>query len=467
MAVTLVAFEALAVATILPVVSRRLGDLSLYGWVFSAFLLSSLVGIVVAGTLADRRSVTLPMLAGLAFFASGLIIGGTASSMPVLVAGRAVQGIGAGVVPATAYVAISRGYPPNVRPQMFAVLSSAWVVPGLVGPAIAAAVASAVGWRWVFLGLVPLVVVAGLIAAHSLRTLPPAAAVAAAASSFTASSSGSGLSGDPVAEPAVADRNTDRAPVRWLPVAGIVAGAGIALAAVDSGRILTVVVGMVAGAALLAVSLRRLTPEGTLRARPGLPATVAGRGLLTFGFYAADAYVPYALTTGRHAPTWLAGLALTAGTILWTVGAWVQARYVQRLGPRRLVRTGQVLLLIAVGGMGLVLLPAVPPALGVLAWSVAGMGMGIGYAPLSVATLDRAPAGEEGRATSALQLTDVLGQAIGTGVAGGVVAAGVPALGVRGGVGLAFAISVAVGMTALLVGVRLPDRLRSAPSPAS
>ena len=471
MAVTLVAFEALAVATILPVVSRRLGDLSLYGWVFSAFLLSSLVGIVVAGTLADRRSVTLPMLAGLAFFASGLIIGGTASSMPVLVAGRAVQGIGAGVVPATAYVAISRGYPPHVRPQMFAVLSSAWVVPGLVGPAIAAAVASAVGWRWVFLGLVPLVVVAGLIAAHSLRTLPPAAAVAAAASSSSPTSSGSGSGSgsarDPVSEPAVAERDGDRAPVGWLPVAGIVVGAGVALAAVDSGRILTVVVGVVAGAALLAVSLRRLTPEGTLRARPGLPATVAGRGLLTFGFYAADAYVPYALTTGRHAPTWLAGLALTAGTILWTVGAWVQARYVQRLGPRRLVRTGQVLLLIAVGGMGLVLLPAVPPALGVVAWSVAGMGMGIGYAPLSVATLDRAPAGGEGRATSALQLTDVLGQAIGTGVSGGVVAAGVPALGVRGGVGLAFAISVAVGVTALLVGVRLPDQLRSVPSPAS
>ncbi|HEX4254920.1 MAG TPA: hypothetical protein VH089_07530, partial [Streptosporangiaceae bacterium] len=54
LAVTLVAFEALAVATVLPVVSRDLGDLRLYGWVFSAFMLSSLIGIVVAGTLADR-----------------------------------------------------------------------------------------------------------------------------------------------------------------------------------------------------------------------------------------------------------------------------------------------------------------------------------------------------------------------------------------------------------------------------
>src|SRR5579862_5709878 len=115
LAVTLVAFEALAIATILPVVSRHLGDLRLYGWVFSAFLLASLIGIVVAGTLADRVPLGRLMLAGLALFALGLVIDGTAPDMPVLVAGRAVQGLGAGVVPAVAYVAISRCYPDESR----------------------------------------------------------------------------------------------------------------------------------------------------------------------------------------------------------------------------------------------------------------------------------------------------------------------------------------------------------------
>src|ERR1700749_2732829 len=163
LAVTLVAFEALAIATVLPVVSRQLGDLRLYGWVFSAFLLSSLIGIVVAGTLADRMPIGRPMLAGLALFAIGLVIGGTAPTMAVLVTGRAVPGLGAGVVAAGAYVALSRGAPAAARPRMFAVLSPAWVVPGLVGPAIAALVAGAVGWRWVFLGLLPLVLVAGIL----------------------------------------------------------------------------------------------------------------------------------------------------------------------------------------------------------------------------------------------------------------------------------------------------------------
>src|ERR1700719_4258135 len=79
LAVTFVAFEALAVATILPVVGRQLGGLRLYGWVFSAFLLASLIGIVLAGTLADRVPLGRPMLAGLALLALGLIIGGHAA----------------------------------------------------------------------------------------------------------------------------------------------------------------------------------------------------------------------------------------------------------------------------------------------------------------------------------------------------------------------------------------------------
>src|SRR5690348_5506650 len=125
LAVTFVAFEALAIATILPVVGRHLGDLRLYGWVFSAFLRASLIGIVVAGTLSDRVPLGRPMLAGLALFALGLVIGGTAPDMAVLVAGWAGQGLGGGLVPAVAYLAISRCYPGESPPRMFAVRSTA------------------------------------------------------------------------------------------------------------------------------------------------------------------------------------------------------------------------------------------------------------------------------------------------------------------------------------------------------
>src|SRR3984957_104626 len=117
LAVTFVAFEALAVATILPMVGRQLGDLRLYGWVFSAFLLASLIGIVLAGTLADRVPLGRLMLAGLALFALGLVIGGTALDMLVLVAGRAGQGLGAGGGAAVGYRGISPGYAEGAPPR--------------------------------------------------------------------------------------------------------------------------------------------------------------------------------------------------------------------------------------------------------------------------------------------------------------------------------------------------------------
>jgi MFS family permease len=442
LAVTLVAFEALAIATILPVVSRHLGDLRLYGWVFSAFMLSSLIGIVLAGTLADRVPLGRPMLAGLALFALGLVVGGTAPDMLVLVAGRAVQGLGAGVVPAVAYVAISRGYPEGCRPRMFAVLSTAWVIPGLIGPAVAALVATAVGWRWVFLGLLPLVAAAGVLVVLALRHVPARTERARTERART----------EPVG-------GASRPAVPYLPVLGVVAGAGLALTAVTSGNLPAITGGVIAGGILLAVSLRRLTPPGTLTARRGLPATILSRGLLTCCFFAGDAYVPYAITSVRHAPTGLAALALTVTTLTWTAGSWVQARWIARVGPRRLVRCGEGLVLAGLGLMCAVLLPSVPPAFGVLAWAVAGAGIGLAYAPLSVTALDRAAAGEEGRVTSGLQLCDVLGQALGTGVAGAIVAAAAGGLDHRAGVALAFAAALAVSVVALAVGARLPSQL--------
>ena len=104
-------------------------------------------------------------------FSAGLAVAGLAPTMLILVAGRALQGIGGGAVPAVAYASIGRGLPGRLRARMMAVLSTAWVVPGLAGPALSAEVAHLFGWRWVFLGLLPLVAIAGLIALPSLRRL--------------------------------------------------------------------------------------------------------------------------------------------------------------------------------------------------------------------------------------------------------------------------------------------------------
>lgn len=390
--VTLVAFEGLAIATILKVIDDDLRDITLVGWVFSAFFLGSLFGVVAAGYDADRKGPARPFIMGLALFAIGLLGGGLAPNMVALVASRTVQGIGAGAIPAVAYVAIGRAYPLELQPRMFAVLSSAWVIPGLVGPAISGAVAAAVGWRWVFLGLLPLVALAAVMTTRALHALgPPGGA-------------------HPV------DRR--------LGALTLVVGAGLVLAGASSESLITTPILVVIGIVVGARAFVRLVPPGTTRLAPGLPAAVALRGLTTFAFFGTDAYVSFTVQSLRHAGIALGGIALTAATLTWTTGSWIQERRVRTAGPRAFVRVGLFVIACGVGLMIAVAQFAVPAAIAVLAWGVGGLGMGLAYAPLSLVVLSQATPGTEGTASAALQLSDTLGVALGTGVTGAIIAAG-------------------------------------------
>jgi MFS family permease len=435
--ITFVAAEALGVVTVMPVVAHDLGGLRLYGWVFSAFMLGTVIGIVAAGGAADRRGPVAPYIAGLLLFGAGLTVAGLAPSMPVLVVGRVLQGLGAGAMPAVAYVAIGRSLPERLRAKMMAVLSTAWVAPGLAGPALSAEIARLFGWRWIFLGLLPVVGVTSSFAIPALVRL-----------------------GRPRESPAAGHRLVDGV--------GAAAGAGMILAgltlAVSAG-------GRLAGAGLIAVGgavglpvLRRLLPPGAFTARPGLPATVVSRGLLTFAFFGADAFVTLSITTVRHQSTVLAGVAVTGSTLAWTAGAWAQARLSDKWEGRRLVRLGLVIILTGVAGMVLVLRPGVPVAEGLAAWTVAGLGMGLACAPTTLMMLRAAPPGREGWASASLSLADVLGTAMGIGVGGAAVAATASTgRALAGGITICFGIAAVAAVVALAVSYRLPTgRLGSA-----
>jgi len=128
------------------------------------------------------------------------------------------------------------------------------------------------------------------------------------------------------------------------------------------------------------------------------------------------------------------------------------------------VRTGLVIILAGMAGMVLVLRPQVPVAVGLVAWTVAGLGMGLAYAPLSLMMLRHAPPGREGRASASLNLADVLGTALGIGVGGAAVAAGAGGR-LQLGIAAAFAVSAAVAVVALVVTGRLPAGTTASPPP--
>jgi MFS family permease len=168
----------------------------------------------------------------------------------------------------------------------------------------------------------------------------------------------------------------------------------------------------------------RLTPPGTLAARPRLPAAVIIRGVLTFGFFAADTFIALSLTSVRGESTIYAGVVLIFSTITWTAGSWLQAKYGRRMGGGKMVGLGGLAQAIGALVLAAALSSVVPLWFWILGSAIMGLGMGMAYTMLSVVTLDEAALGSEGEASSALQMSDILGVALGTGLAGVMVSLG-------------------------------------------
>jgi MFS family permease len=438
LAVTAIACEGMSVATVLPSVAVVLGGLGDYGWAFSAFMLASLLGAISAGGSADRNDVISPARLGFGSFAAGLVIGGIAPIWPVFLLARAVQGFGAGCLISVAYVAVARGYPERLRPRLMALLSTAWVVPALVGPAIAGQVAEHASWRLVFIGILPFTVVAAWMLLPRLSRL---------------------------STPGDAEPSRDGAG-RLFTAVRLTIGVAVALFAVGlNSLLLSLLVGAV-GLAVALPAFERLLPEGTLRARSGLPAAVALRGLLAFGFFGAEALIPLGLATSRDVPPSLVGVALTAGALAWVVGSWGQDRaeaVTSGSMTQRALRAaaGLLFVLVGIGGAAAVIVsPALPVELVVLAWALGGLGMGVAYPAATLTALGTAASGEEGSAAASLQLAETIGTAIGTGAAGALFAMSASlGRGTSDGLAWGFLLASAAIVVGIVPALRLAPRL--------
>jgi MFS family permease len=429
--VTATAFEGMAVPTVLPATLDEFAGLPLYGWAFAGFFLAQLVGITVAGLEADRRGAIAPMFVGAVLFAAGLLVSGLAPGMEWVVAGRVIQGFGAGAIFSIVYVIIGRGYDAPAQPLMIAIISSAWVLPGLVGPAIAGYVAEVASWRWTFLALAPWLPLAALIVSRPMSRMPSPTAKAAAV------------------HPAAAVADALR----------LAAGAGLVLGALTVGNVLLGIVMVLVGLVLAIRPLRRLLPPGTLTAEPGRGAAAAVVALVSLTFLGAEAFVPLAVASVRSAGTVAGGLALTAAAVTWATGSWLQARFAARGSRTWMLVVGALLIGAGIAVEAAIPVTSLPIWVAAAAWAVAGLGMGLAYSTATLVVIETAEPGAEGAAATGAQLANTLGVAIGTGLAGALVAFGATGLG-----GLAPAITIAdlvlvtlCGAT-VLVARRVPDR---------
>ena len=421
----LVAVEALVVATIMPDVRRDLGDVQLYGLAFSASALATFASIPMAGRAADRygASRVLPLM--LAVFSLGLVVAGVAPTMPVLIAGRLLQGAGAGALYSVSLGTVAKTFSDRVRPRVLALLASMWILPGLVGPSLGAVIAGTVGWRWAFAAPVPVLLFAWILISPALR------------------------------EVGARKAESERLPVRSS--FQLMIGAGLFLTGLTVISPWGVAL-VVAGAVIGVPALNEIVPSGTLRAAPGLPAAAAAAFLLSAAFFGVDSFITLMLTGVRDVSIAEASVVVTAATVTWSAGSFWQSSRAERIPPGRLVLVGTCLITVGIAVVAAGLLEAVPIVVPYIGWGFAGVGMGIAFPTIPLSVMREASHGTEAGELSSTLLMDTLGMAVGAGLGGGCIALS-RALGVGLGPGIAgaFGVGFVAALGLFLVIRRMPS----------
>ncbi|WP_314323287.1 MFS transporter [Paenarthrobacter ilicis] len=391
--VFLSAFESLAVTTIMPLVSRDLDGASLYALAFAGPLATGVIGMVGAGNWSDRRGPAAPLYTSVALFVLGLLIAGTAETMEMLVLGRLVQGLGGGAMTVALYVLVARVYPAALHPKIFAAFAASWVVPSLVGPFAAGVVAQVSSWHWVFLGVVGLVIPALLMVVPAVR----------------------GMDTRPPAEPVPWAFGR----MGWAALAALaVLGLNLSAEVPGVGGVLAVV-----ALVLALVAFRPLVPRGTLTAKRGLPSVILVRGLASAAFFGAEVYLPYLLTERYAFTPTFAGLTLTGAALAWAGASAIQGKLGSRLADDLAIRIGAMLVLVAIISTLVTAAFALPAAVAIAGWILAGGGMGLMYPRLSVMTLALSTEENQGFNSAAMSISDSLGGALSLAATGLVFAA--------------------------------------------
>lgn len=392
------ALDATLVGTALPTVIGSLDGVRLYSWVFATYLLALTVSIPVFGKLTDLFGRKPVYFVGMGLFIVGSTLSSLVQNVEQLIACRILLGLAtASVVPA-AMTIMGDAIPMERRAKIQWVFASAWFVSSVIGPAVASLVIAWIGWRAVFLVLVP----PGLLATYLMATCYHEHVERR---SRRVDILGVALLGGGVLALLFALSPTNRS-------------GGIDLA--SAGGLLTV------AAVLLALFVRHelRTAEAVLPPRLFLAPVlgIAALGSVASGVVqsGAQSFVPMFVQGGMGGTAADVGLVLPWLTIGWPIGAGLAGRFLLRVGFRRSVLAGLVLVVTAQGGF---LLANAESGRAYLAAVMALLGLGFGFSsvPFTIAVQSSVAWGDRGVATSSLQFFRSIGGSVGVAAMGTIV----------------------------------------------
>jgi MFS family permease len=315
-----------------------------------------------------------------------------------------------------------------------ALLASMWVLPGLLGPPVGSFIATTFGWRWAFLVPIPAILVGVLLIAPALRSVGTSP-------------------------------SDEQLPI--VPSLVLMLGAGVFLAGLTRIGWQTALL-VPLGLAVAVPALLRITPRGTLLARRGLPAAAAGAFLASFAFIAVDGFLTLMLHRVRGLSLAVAGLVISGASVSWAIGSWWVSRVVSRMGARRVVRFGAVILAVATITVASGLVEGVsvfglevarfPIWVAYVGWALGGLAMGIVFPTIPLSVMGETTAGREADELSSTILMDFLGIGVGAGLGGASIAlADAGHVSLRIGITGAFAMGTVAAVALALLAGRLPD----------
>ncbi|NYH16811.1 EmrB/QacA subfamily drug resistance transporter [Paraburkholderia bryophila] len=390
----MVAIEATIVSTAMPQIVAQLGDLHLYSWVFSSFLLTQTAMTVVFGKLADLYGRKPIMLIGIAIFLIGSVLAGFAWSMPAMIVFRLIQGVGAGAIQPVTLTIVADLYPAHERGKVQGYLASVWAISAVVGPMVGGFIIHNLSWAWIFWMNIPigLASAAGFIAflRESERHARPSIDFGGAALFMAA--------------------------IAALMMALTYAGDDeIARASLAGGAFLLCV--------LLFVAQERRAAEPmisfALWSRRPIAACNGSTLLSGMILMGATTFLPMYVQGVLHRSPVVAGLALTMMMVGWPTGATLAAKSFHRLGLRRILIGGSAFVPIG-AALLLFLSPGASPLIAAFGSLIMGFGMGTSSVSSLVLIQEIVGMDERGSATASNLFSRNLGSTLGATLFGAV-----------------------------------------------
>lgn len=395
--VVLHAINVYIVTTVLPSAVREIGGLGYYAWSTSLFVVASILASAVSARLLQSFGPRAAYMTGGTLFAAGTLLCSLAPSMPVMLAGRLVQGLGGGFLFALSYATIRLIFEPRLWPRAIALVSSMWGVATLLGPMIGGVFAELHAWRAAFWSMLPVILLfVGLAAVFLPKHVRSRGA----------------MPGLPVAQ------------LVLLVVAVLAVSAG-SVSSIPLYNMASLFLGIAFTVALLLAEKRarhRLLPSAALSTSGLLPAFIATASLLAMTVTCSELFVPYFFQTLQGQRPLVSGYLAAVMSAGWTAGSMTASGW-SADGARRAIRAAPFLLLVGqIAATILLPIQTTSPWLVVapscLALLLIGVGIGITWPHLLTGILRSTPPDEQGLAATAITMVQQFATAFGAALAG-------------------------------------------------